>query len=88
MICTNYYEVNHYKEELSKPFVAKLSSAMNGSRLVKSLLEIISSKFLTTMEQIAIFIKQTLVLQLTVCEKCNRCSDSFETNRGIFGQIE
>lgn len=65
MICKNPKQLKYSRDVLLQPFEAKLSSAMNGSRLVRSLLEIISSQVVGSMEQIAIFIQSSLVYKLT-----------------------
>ena len=61
MICTDTNQLKYSRDVLLQPFETKLSSAMNGSRLVRSLLEIISSQVVGSMSQVATFIQSTLV---------------------------
>lgn len=57
---------------------------MNGSRLLRSLLEILSSQVVASMGQIATFIQSTLIYQLTRKKFCYRCKDSVLANKKIF----
>lgn len=73
MVCTNAQQLKYCREVLLQPFQAKLSSAMNGSRLVRSLLEVISSQVVASLRQISIFIESSLIYQLTQKPSCSRC---------------
>jgi len=48
MICKDTNQLNYTRDYLLKPFKAKLSSALQGTRLVKAILEVIASQAITS----------------------------------------
>ena len=65
LLCKDLDQLNYCREVLLQPFQAKLTSALSGSRLVRSLLEIIASQVVNSMAQIGTFIETTLLFALT-----------------------
>ena len=57
--------------DLVKPFECKLVSALTGSRLMRSLLDIIASGSITTMNDISEYLKNTLKYVLCVKNDCS-----------------
>ena len=47
-----------------KPFKCELKSALSGTRLMRSLLEIIASNVVTSFAQLRLFLQQTLKFNL------------------------
>jgi len=86
VICTTKKQVDYTRDTLLQPFQAKLTSALSGPRLVRSLLEIIASQVVGSLPQIAIFIKSTLVYELAELEKCAKCHDDWIHNQVLFGE--
>ena len=64
IVTANQQQLKHTRNVLLQPFTAKLSSALNGSRLVRSLLEIISACAVESLKELSQFIQSTLVYQL------------------------
>ena len=69
---------------LLKPFKAELTSVLNGTRLMRALLEVISSSVINTFHQLNIFIKNTLLFILTEKKSCNLCDKWFDENENLF----
>jgi hypothetical protein len=70
--------MKHVKDHLFKPFTAKLSSALYGSRLLRSLLEVIASQAAQSLKELALFISCTLKFQLTKTQSCDFCKSRFD----------
>ena len=56
--------MKHTRDYLLQPFTAKLSSALTGSRLVRSILEIVASQAVGSLYELGIFLKSTLKYEL------------------------
>jgi hypothetical protein len=69
-----------------KPFKCDLKSALSGTRLMRSLLEIISSNAVQSFHQLEIFLKQTLKYTLQTKQRCELCKRSFEGNQSLFSE--
>ena len=68
-----------------KPFKCELKSALTGTRLMRSLLEIIASNVVSSFKHIRIFLEQTLKYNLQDKKRCGRCHKSYELNSVLFG---
>jgi replicative superfamily II helicase len=53
IVTANQQQLKHTRNVLLQPFTAKLSSALNGSRLVRSLLEIISACAVESLKELS-----------------------------------
>lgn len=53
-----------------KPFTCELKSALTGTRLMRSLLEVIASNVVTSFSHLEIFLKSTLKYTLTKKDHC------------------
>lgn len=53
-----------------KPFKCDLKSALSGTRLMRSLLEIIASGVVQSFSQLRIFLEQTLKYTLQTKQRC------------------
>ena len=84
LLCKDQEQLSYCREVLLQPFQAKLTSALAGSRLVRSLLEIIASQAVNSMAQIGTFLETTLLFALTQSDKCSICMATFEANQLMF----
>ena len=71
MICKN--DELALVENLMKPFMCELKSALTGCRLMRSILEIIASGLVECLSDIDFFLKNTLKYTLMTKEECSKC---------------
>ena len=84
LLCKDLEQLHYCREVLLPPFQAKLTSALAGSRLVRSLLEIVASQAVNSVAQIGTFLETTLLFALTHSDKCSTCMATFEANQLMF----
>ena len=85
MICTKPEQYSHV-QELVKPFKCDLQSVLTGSRLMRSILEIIASGSIQNLFQLSSFVKQTLKFVLCNNQVCTNCFKVAEDNDVLFSQ--
>ena len=76
-------EVSHVLD-LIKPFQQELTSALTGSRLMRSLLEVISSGSISTFKDLKCYLSNTLKYTLCSIDSCSSCYKSQECNQALF----
>ena len=86
MIC-NPQQMAHV-DELVKPFKCELKSALTGSRLMRSLLDVVASGSSPSMYDLAYFLNNTLKSVLCTKDKCVYCEGKLEHNQALFSNIE
>lgn len=74
----------NFVQSLMKPFHCELKSALNGVRLMKSLLEVIASNIVQSFKDLRIFLESTLIFNLLPKQCCHLCSHSIESNTLLF----
>lgn len=84
IVVNNGQQMKYTRDNLLQPFTAKLSSALTGSRLVRSLLEIVASQAVGSLYELGIFIKCTLKYELATLMKCMLCSSGYHQTQSLF----
>ena len=86
MIAGTPSQARFSRDVLMKPFTAKLSSALDGSRLVRSLLEMIASQAAGSLRELAVFVRNTLKYQLAKPEPCAACTGEVLFLQDLLGE--